>query len=132
MYHIKNIGVEEIKRQQALRVRAKSLRFNQTVAERLLWQQLRSRKLGYKFRRQHPLFAYIVDFYCREANLIIEIDGKYHEAIGDKDRARDANLHRHGYNVLRFTNEQVLEDCANVVCIIQQNLNINLPPEREG
>jgi very-short-patch-repair endonuclease len=70
------------------RITARSLRNNQTPAEQLLWSKLRSRGLsGFKFRRQHPIDHYILDFYCHEARLGIEIDGGHHanEDISEKD-----------------------------------------------
>jgi len=75
-----------------------------TKAERKLWQALRGKKLGVKFRRQHPLYPLIVDFCCIKANLIIEVDGPYHLTIIDLDKKREIWLKNAGWTVLRFTN----------------------------
>jgi very-short-patch-repair endonuclease len=92
---------------------ARQLRKEQTSAEALLWQLLRNRQLmGFKFRRQHQFGDYVADFYCYEAQLVVECDGAVHERNErwQHDQARDAYLTGHGLRVLRFTNEQVLED----------------------
>src|SRR5512139_2401809 len=87
---------------------AKTLRKNQTEAERLLWRQLRSKGLsGRKFRRQQPIGPFIVDFVCLEKMLIIEVDGGQH-AENENDQRRDAWLQSEGYRVLRFWNYDVL------------------------
>lgn len=92
---------------------AKKLRQNSTIAENKLWEQLRNRKLnGIKFRRQHPIQNYIADFFCCETKLVIEIDGGYHlipESM-EYDSIRTKDLNDLGIKVLRFTNEQVIEN----------------------
>jgi very-short-patch-repair endonuclease len=96
--------------------KARLLRKNQTIAERTLWQKLRNRGLNqYKFRRQVPVGPYIVDFICLSARLIVEIDGGQHAVQEDYDKARDAFLRRNGYHVLRFWNNQVLENLEEVL-----------------
>src|SRR5712691_8821578 len=84
---------------------ASEFRKKQTTAEELLWQLLRNRQvLGFKFRRQHQFGDYIADFYCREANLVIECDGAIHE-LNERwhhDQERDAYLISQGLKVLRF------------------------------
>jgi len=101
---------------------ARRLRRNQTDAERLLWFRLRDRRLGgWKFKRQVPIDRFIVDFFCADAKLIIELDGGQH----DRDRERDANrtkiLEAMGYLVARFWNnvmrniDGVLEDILNTI-----------------
>lgn len=96
---------------------ARMLRQTQTIPEDLMWQALRNRKLGVKFRRQHPISDYIVDFFCAEHNLIIEIDGPIHNVldIKEKDKNREAILKSLGYMILRFTNEEVEGDIFNVL-----------------
>jgi very-short-patch-repair endonuclease len=90
---------------------ARDLRKRMTRAERVLWERVRDRRLaGYKFRRQTVLCGYIVDFYCAQASLVIEIDGEVHL---DPDRAyadqmRASALRMHGYNVIRFQNPDVI------------------------
>ena len=84
-----------------------------TPAERYLWQYVRARKLrGLKFRRQVPIGAYIVDFYCHQYRVIIEVDGSIHnEAVQrEHDKFRENELKNMGYTVLRFTNEEVMLD----------------------
>jgi len=84
---------------------ARQLRKDMTDAEKLLWARLRRRALeGLRFRRQHPIGPYIVDFFCAEAGLIIELDGQIHSSQerSEHDRLRDAALRDHGLRVLRF------------------------------
>jgi very-short-patch-repair endonuclease len=98
---------------------ARRMRHEPTKAERLLWQKLRGRQLGgYKFRRQHPIGNYIVDFYCAETKLIIEIDGDVHAYQEAYDAERTADLEALGYRVVRFWNEQVLKEMDGVVGVI--------------
>ena len=81
--------------------KAKELRKNSTAAERILWQQLRLRQLGeYKFRRQHPLGAYIVDFVCLEKRLVVEIDGGHHNTQVLRDEGRSAWIESQGFRIL--------------------------------
>ncbi|MFA6475429.1 MAG: endonuclease domain-containing protein [Patescibacteria group bacterium] len=107
---------------QKLRWIAKSLRKNATDAELILWQELRTRKLGYKFRRQHALHGYIVDFYCYEKMLVIEVDGSIHNMKNDHDHSKDDILKLNGFKVIRFTNEVVICRLAEVINTIQQHL----------
>ena len=89
---------------------AKSLRKNMTDAEQLLWRRLRAYRLGgQKFRRQHPIGPYIVDFVHLGAKLVIEADGSQH-AESVSDRERDAWLVARGYRVMRFWNDQILRE----------------------
>src|SRR4051794_9730961 len=90
--------------------RARSLRKNATEAEQRLWRHLRGRYLeAFKFRRQRPVGPYIVDFICMECGLIVEVDGGQHAEVRKSyDEQRDAYLHRHGYRVLRFWNNDVM------------------------
>ena len=97
---------------------ARQLRKEQTHAEALLWRLLRNRQLlGFKFRRQHQFGDYVADFYCHEAQLVIECDGLVHDGNErwQHDQARDAYLIGHGLRVLRFTNEQVLQDTERII-----------------
>jgi very-short-patch-repair endonuclease len=90
---------------------ARRLRREMTFAERLLWAQLRQRELdGFKFRRQHLIGRFIVDFVCIEARGVIEIDGGQHAEQRLRDDARTAWLNGQGYRVLRFWNNEVLQD----------------------
>jgi very-short-patch-repair endonuclease len=98
---------------------ARRMRHEPTKAERLLWLRLRRRQLGdYKFRRQHPIGSYIVDFYCAETKLIIEVDGDIHAYQEAYDKERTADLEALGYLVIRFWNEQVLKETIGVLEMI--------------
>lgn len=97
---------------------AGELRRNQTLAEKTLWQALRKRNLkGHKFRRQHPIGRYIVDFYCHSAKLVVEVDGSIHDILSVKeyDIVREQEIAALGLHVLRFSNEQVLTNLDSVV-----------------
>ena len=89
--------------------RARVLRADATPAERALWDMVRAGKMGPRFRRQQPVGPYIVDFYCAEAGLVIELDGKGHADQADYDQRRDQWLQAKGLTVRRFRNEEVLE-----------------------
>ena len=92
----------------SIRARARELRQPQTPAEQRLWSRLRNRQLGgIKFRRQHPIDRFIVDFYCAACRLVIEIDGDSHADQVEYDQARTEWLEARGYRVIRFTNRDV-------------------------
>ena len=100
----------------------KELRRNATASEVILWQGLRDRKLkNRKFRRQHGIGPYIVDFYCQEEKLVVEVDGSSHDNIGTQqaDATRDAWLSQHGYKVLRFSNDEVYRNVERVLWAIE-------------
>lgn len=108
---------------------ARRLRGEMTKAESVLWGVLRNRQLGgHKFRRQHPLCGYIVDFYCAKAKLVVEIDGDIH-ALPErelKDKFRSDQVEQAGNRVIRFTNDEVLENLDGLVerlLDILQNIN---------
>jgi very-short-patch-repair endonuclease len=95
---------------------ARNLRRSQTAAERKLWLLLRDRRLaGFKFRRQHPIGPFIVDFCCTEAKVIVELDGGHHLLTHDSDTARSGYLAGQGYRVLRFWNNDVLGNTSGVL-----------------
>ncbi|MBZ0279562.1 MAG: DUF559 domain-containing protein [Anaerolineae bacterium] len=100
---------------EKLKPLANQMRHQPTVAERHLWQQIRSKTLGVKFRRQHTIDRFIVDFYCAAASLIIEVDGTIHEYTQQEDAIRQEFLESLGLRVLRFTNEEVLQDTVLVL-----------------
>jgi len=103
--------------------RSRRLRRDATRAEKRLWSALRDRQLGdAKFRRQHPLGRYIVDFFCLECALVIELDGGQHAKQRQADEARDAWLASQGYRVLRFWNHDVLTNTEGVLLSIEQAL----------
>jgi very-short-patch-repair endonuclease len=110
---------------------ARSLKKVMTPAENLLWQNLRNRKVNiHKFRRQHPIAKYIVDFYCHEARLVIEVDGKIHLMNNNPeyDQFRTDELEWMGLKVIRFTNEEVLGDISKVLAEIRKHLTLSLSP----
>ena len=103
--------------------RAKSLRNEASPPERLLWQHLRNRQLaGHKFSRQIPIGPYFADFLCREARLIVELDGPSHDNSADYDARRDAYCRAQGYSILRFTNADVLTNLEGVMSHIATTL----------
>ncbi len=107
-------------------VRARSLRRAETDAERALWLKLRDRRLaGHKFVRQEPVGRFFADFACRDARLIVELDGWQH-ADNPRDTARDAALNAKGYAVLRFWNGEVLtainDVCETILAAIEGRL----------
>ena len=109
----------------ALTELARELRAQRTPAENLLWQLLRNRQLqGFKFRRQHQFGGYVADFYCRKACLVVECDGSAHNSNGQwqHDQVRDAYMLSQGLRVLRFNNDQILNDTENVLHEIAEYL----------
>lgn len=105
----------------AARQHAKTLRTGMTDAERRLWSRLRGEQLGVKFRRQHPIGTYVLDFVCLDQKLAIEVDGSQHLDQQPYDERRTAWLEGHGWSVLRFWANEVLSDTDAVVsCIIQR------------
>jgi very-short-patch-repair endonuclease len=99
----------------------RSLRRNQTVAEQIMWSQLRGRRLhGLRFRRQHPIAGWVVDFYCGEAKLAIELDGAVHDNADARlrDAERTRLLEASGICVVRFSNDDVERDLAQVLEVI--------------
>ena len=96
--------------------RSRQLRRNLTKAERALWSELRHDQLGCRFRRQHPIRPYIVDFACVEAKLIVEVDGGQH--TDGHDQVRDDYLALQGWRVIRFWNNEALENRDGVLQVI--------------
>ncbi len=109
--------------------RARNLRQRSTDAEHLLWRHLRDRQLaGLKFRRQHPLGNFVVDFVCLEHRLIVEVDGGQHATQQQADANREAFLMRLGYRVLRFWNNEVLGNTEGVLETIVRTALSSDPP----
>jgi len=123
-----------MKRRITITQLCRELRQNMTPAERLLWKHLRNRQFnGYKFLRQHPFvyavspgkkYYFIADFYCAEKNLVIELDGPYHEHQKQKDYARDLILETMKIRTMRIKNEE-LSDINNTLNNILYALNNN-------
>ncbi|WP_035564341.1 endonuclease domain-containing protein [Hymenobacter sp. IS2118] len=107
-----------------LKERARAMRKEATPAEAQLWQLLRGNQLGVKFRRQHSIDRYIVDFMCLSHKLIVELDGAGHlePDQADYDNGRTAYLQELGYRILRFSNEQTLNLPRRVLATIKANL----------
>ena len=100
---------------------ARQLRKRQTPAEQILWKYLRRHRLGgFKFRRQHVLIGFIVDFYCHSAKLVIEVDGPMHDFQIEADRLRAEKLRGQGLEVLRVTNADVTERLGHVLTRIHR------------
>ena len=104
-------------------VRARALRNNPTDAESKLWAQLRQRNLdGFRFRRQQPIGPYIVDFFCPDARLVVEIDGGQHAARENEDAERTEWLGSRGYRVVRYWNNEVLSNTEGVLTDLRSHL----------
>ena len=108
-----------------LKAFARENRKNATLAETVLWEYLRDGVLGEKFLRQHIIGDYIVDFVSRHGGLVIEVDGGYHSEPRQKedDQLRDQELEQMGYHVIRFSNEEVLNEMEHVMEQIEKRLN---------
>jgi len=107
--------------------RAGELRKQQTFAEELLWQYLKTKPLGFKFRRQHVFSNYILDFYCHALKLVIEVYGSIHneEEIKRNDAIRQKHLENDKLLVLRFTNDEIRLNKEEVVKQIEKHLCLN-------
>jgi very-short-patch-repair endonuclease len=101
-----------------------ALRKEMTDVERLLWSRLRGEQLGVKFRRQHPFFNFVLDFVCLELKLVIELDGSQHADARSYDDYRTTCLNDAGYIVLRFWNNQVIEELENVLEEIYRQIEL--------
>lgn len=106
----------------------RKLRLQSTDAEKKLWHALRNRRLGgYKFRRQHSIGPYVVDFVCIAAKLIVEVDGGQHATQKNDDDLRTGFLNDKGFNVIRFWNNEVFENLEGVLETILRNLREQAP-----
>jgi len=113
---------------------ASILRREMTLPERILWKRLRNRNLfKVKFRRQHPIDIFIVDFYCHELKLVIEVDGEVHNDrdIAEYDLGRSAELEKYGIKILRFSNDQIFTDITLVLNKIHKKIT-ELTPLQGG
>jgi len=98
-----------------LKEKARNLRKNSTLSEIILWKNIKNKSLGYEFHRQVPLDEFIVDFYCHELNLAIEIDGNTHDYNFEKDDARQKQLEGHGIRFIRFIDNDVKRNLNDVL-----------------
>ncbi|MHB1156548.1 MAG: endonuclease domain-containing protein [Phycisphaerales bacterium] len=117
--------------------RARQLRHDAPIPERILWGVLRDRRLAdYKFRRQHPLGPFFADYCCPRARLVIELDGMTHDARAKQDAQRTRIIESLGYRVIRFTNDDLLKHREAVALTILNELQRITPPlpprERAG
>lgn len=94
---------------------SRQLRRDMTIAEKHLWRRIRMQQMGVKFRRQHPAGAYILDFACIESKLAVELDGGQHSELQARDNERTLWLESQGWKVLRFWNNEVLQDIESVL-----------------
>lgn len=114
---------------------AQEMRKNPTESEKVLWNILRKfRHKGYIFRRQHPVDIFIADFYCHKLKLIIEVDGGVHNSDQSKgyDDGRSSELEKYGLNILRFTNDEVLNETDKVTLNIQNYISYLTSPSPPG
>ena len=115
--------------------RAIEMRRRMTPAELKLWVAIKSQKFsGMRFRAQHPVGVWILDFYCPALKLVIELDGNSHDSKVEYDAIRTANLEAHGYRVIRFKNEEVFNDLSSVLArmrLIVQELSHERIPSKE-
>ena len=100
--------------------RAKELRRAMTPAEKLLWQEVRAKKLGVRFRRQQVIQGFIVDFYCHKAALVVEVDGDIHDLQQEEDARREKVLSEMGLRIVRFRNEEVMKNLSAVLIKIHE------------
>lgn len=95
--------------------RARELRRDRTPAEKILWNELRANKLGVHFRRQQVIAGFIVDFYCHNATLVVEVDGDIHDLQQEEDVRREKVFHEMGLRVVHFRNDEVMRKLSVVV-----------------
>jgi very-short-patch-repair endonuclease len=108
---------------------ARQMRHAPTPAENALWQRLRRKGIGeVGFRRQHPIDRFIVDFYCHQAQLIIEVDGSIHEYTAEEDAIRQEFLESLGLRVIRFSNADVLQNIEGVLVVIAEAIGFSSSP----
>lgn len=109
-----------------MKQKARTLRKNMTDAELLLWRHLRNRELGgFKFRRQKPIGPFIVDFVCPEKHIVVEVDGGQHASQSEADEERSKYLAGKGFRILRFWNNEVLNETESVLSFILEVLSGN-------
>jgi len=109
---------------------ARKLRKNMTLGEVLLWQEIRNRKLGFQFHRQVPIKIFIVDFYCHELQLVIEVDGSTHDhpEVAVSDLERQNEIEKEGIQFLRFEEKEVRKNLASVIEVIERWIDLHRYP----
>jgi very-short-patch-repair endonuclease len=109
---------------------ARAMRREPTIAEDRLWHALRGEALGVRFRRQHPVGRFILDFWCPAARLVVEVDGDIHDLQAERDAARTEALAGFDYHVIRFRNREVMEDLEDVLQRIRAEVSARakVPP----
>ena len=117
---------------ESLIYNARSLRAEMTDAEKKLWQSIRQIQLGVRFRRQHPIERFIADFACLDPKVVIEIDGGQHAENVSRDEDRTMVIESHGFKVLRFWNNEVLQNLEGVLQVIAQKLAPHPHPPSQG
>src|SRR3989344_5599755 len=103
--------------------RRRELRKTSTPEEEILWKEIRNNKFGLRFRRQHSIGGYILDFYCFQARLIIEIDGKIHNVNREYDKNRDRYFTELGYTTLRIKNDEIHKNLTTILKEIKKTLS---------
>jgi very-short-patch-repair endonuclease len=100
---------------------ARILRKNMTFPEKVLWERLKGNQIsGLRFRRQHPIDIFIADFYCHKARLVIEVDGSIHKEQFEYDDGREAEIEKYDIMIIRFTNNEVINDIETVINKIKE------------
>ena len=113
-----------------LREFARQLRNNSTLSEVLLWKQIKGKALGVEFKRQVPMLEYIVDFYCQEIGLAIEVDGNIHDFRYLEDTQRQQDIEKYGVIFIRFSNEEIKNNMFSVILSLESKIE-ELKAERE-
>ena len=104
--------------------RARELRREMTPAEKHLWQEVRAKKLGVRFRRQQIIAGFIVDFYCHKVALVVEVDGDIHDLQQEEDARREKVLTEMGLRIVHFRNDEIFQDLFAVVRSIREFISI--------
>ena len=105
-----------------LREFARQLRNNSTLSEVLLWKQIKGKALGVEFKWQVPMLEYIVDFYCQEIGLAIEVDGNIHDFRYLEDAQRQQEIEKYGVIFIRFSNEEIKNNMFSVILSLESKI----------
>ncbi|WP_319589885.1 endonuclease domain-containing protein [uncultured Draconibacterium sp.] len=107
--------------------KARQLRSRMTPSEVIIWEKLKNKQIcGVRFRRQHPIEIFIVDFYCHAAKLVVEIDGKIHLATKDYDNERTKEINKYNILILRYTNDEISNNLNKIIKEITYYTNLRL------